>query len=149
MLAMLVLLNPGDEVIVFDPYFVMYDALAAVVGAKVVYVDTYPDFRIDPGPRGRRHHAADEDDRLQQPRQSRPAPWPARTRSAGLAELAAGGTWSCSATRSIAISATTAVRLAGRVQSADAGGRRVQQDLRRCPAGGWGSPTGRRPSSAR
>ncbi len=47
MLAMLVLLNPGEEVIVFDPYFVMYDALAAVAGAKVVYFDTYPDFRID------------------------------------------------------------------------------------------------------
>ncbi|MGA2035295.1 MAG: aminotransferase class I/II-fold pyridoxal phosphate-dependent enzyme [Thermoguttaceae bacterium] len=48
MLAMLVLVNPGDEVIVFDPYFVMYDALAAVAGAKLVYLDTYPDFRIDP-----------------------------------------------------------------------------------------------------
>lgn len=47
MLAMLVLLNPGEEVIVFDPYFVMYDALAGVAGAKVVYIDTYPDFRID------------------------------------------------------------------------------------------------------
>ena len=47
MLAMLALLNPGEEVIVFDPYFVMYDSLAAVVGAKVVYIDTYPDFRID------------------------------------------------------------------------------------------------------
>ncbi len=47
MLALLVLVNPGEEVIVFDPYFVMYDALAAVAGAKVVYVDTYPDFRID------------------------------------------------------------------------------------------------------
>ena len=34
MLAMLVLVNPGDEVIVFDPYFVMYDALAGVVGAQ-------------------------------------------------------------------------------------------------------------------
>ncbi len=48
MLALLVLLNPGDEVIVFDPYFVMYDSLTAVAGGKVVYVDTYPDFRIDP-----------------------------------------------------------------------------------------------------
>lgn len=47
MLALTVLLNPGEEVIVFDPCFVMYDALSAVVGAKVVYVDTYPDFRID------------------------------------------------------------------------------------------------------
>lgn len=47
MLATLVLLNPGDEVIVFDPYFVMYQALSAVAGAKVVFVDTYPNFRLD------------------------------------------------------------------------------------------------------
>ncbi|MHB8903424.1 MAG: pyridoxal phosphate-dependent aminotransferase [Thermoguttaceae bacterium] len=47
LLAMMALVNPGDEVIVFDPYFVMYNALAAVVGGKVVYIDTYPDFRID------------------------------------------------------------------------------------------------------
>jgi aspartate aminotransferase/aminotransferase len=47
MLAMLVLVEPGDEVIVFDPHFVMYDALAGVAGGKIVYVDTYPDFRID------------------------------------------------------------------------------------------------------
>jgi aspartate aminotransferase/aminotransferase len=47
MLALLVLVNPGDEVIVFDPHFVMYDALAGVAGGKVVYVDTYPDFRVD------------------------------------------------------------------------------------------------------
>jgi len=46
-LALMVLVNPGDEVIVFDPYFVMYNALARVVGAKVVHVDTYPDFQID------------------------------------------------------------------------------------------------------
>ena len=48
MLAILTLVNPGDEVIVFDPFFVMYGALAGVAGAKVVYVDTYPDFRVDP-----------------------------------------------------------------------------------------------------
>lgn len=47
MLAMLAMVNPGDEVIVFDPYFVMYDALASVAGGKPVYVDTYPDFRIE------------------------------------------------------------------------------------------------------
>jgi aspartate aminotransferase/aminotransferase len=47
MLALLVLLNPGDEVLVFDPYFVMYEALVKVVGGTVVLVDTYPDFRID------------------------------------------------------------------------------------------------------
>lgn len=47
MLALMVLVNPGDEVVVFDPHFVMYDSLSAVVGGRVVYVDTYPDFRID------------------------------------------------------------------------------------------------------
>jgi len=47
MLAMLALLNPGDEAIVFDPYFVMYDSLATVAGGRAVYVDTHPDFRID------------------------------------------------------------------------------------------------------
>jgi aspartate/methionine/tyrosine aminotransferase len=46
-LAMMVVLDPGDEVIVFDPCFVIYDSMAAVVSAKVVYVDTYPEFRID------------------------------------------------------------------------------------------------------
>lgn len=47
MLALMSLVNPGDEVIVFDPYFVMYSALVGVVGGTPVFVDTYPDFRID------------------------------------------------------------------------------------------------------
>jgi len=47
MLALSVLVNPGDEVIVFDPWFVMYKHLTTLVGGKVVEVDTYPDFRID------------------------------------------------------------------------------------------------------
>jgi len=47
MLAMLTLVNPGDEVIVFDPCFVMYDALAALVGGRVVRINVYPDFRLD------------------------------------------------------------------------------------------------------
>jgi aspartate aminotransferase/aminotransferase len=46
-LAMWSLVNPGDEVIVFDPYFVMYTALTQLVGGVPVVVDTYPDFRID------------------------------------------------------------------------------------------------------
>lgn len=46
-LAMMALVNPGDEVIVFDPYFVMYTSLVGLVGGKVVLVDTYPNFRID------------------------------------------------------------------------------------------------------
>jgi aspartate aminotransferase/aminotransferase len=47
-LAVLAMINPGDEVIVFDPYFVMYPALVGMVDGKCVMVDTYPDFRIDP-----------------------------------------------------------------------------------------------------
>lgn len=46
-LALLALVDPGDEVIVFDPYFVMYPALIAMAGGTAVYVDTYPDFQID------------------------------------------------------------------------------------------------------
>jgi len=46
-LAMLSLVNPGDEVILFDPYFVMYPSLVKLVGGSPVLVDTYPDFRID------------------------------------------------------------------------------------------------------
>jgi aspartate/methionine/tyrosine aminotransferase len=41
------LVNPGDEVIIFDPYFVMYKALVELVGGVPVFIDTYPDFRID------------------------------------------------------------------------------------------------------
>ena len=47
MLALSTLVNPGDEVIVFDPYFVMYKHLTSMSGGKVVAIDTYPDFRID------------------------------------------------------------------------------------------------------
>ncbi len=46
-LAMLSLVNPGDEVLVFDPYFVMYTSLTQLAGGKPVLIDTYPDFRID------------------------------------------------------------------------------------------------------
>ena len=46
-LAILALINPGDEVLVFDPYFVMYPSLVALAGGRCVFVDTYPDFRID------------------------------------------------------------------------------------------------------
>lgn len=47
MLALLALVNPGDEVIVFDPYFVMYKHLTTVAGGKVVPISVYPDFRLD------------------------------------------------------------------------------------------------------
>ncbi|MDY6914230.1 MAG: aminotransferase class I/II-fold pyridoxal phosphate-dependent enzyme [Planctomycetota bacterium] len=47
-LAMQVLVNPGDEVVFADPYFVMYSHLIHLAGGKCVLVDTYPDFRPDP-----------------------------------------------------------------------------------------------------
>lgn len=40
------LLNPGDEVIVPDPYFVVYPAIATMCGATNVFCDLYPDFRM-------------------------------------------------------------------------------------------------------
>lgn len=46
-LALSTLVNPGDEVIVFDPWFVMYKHLITLAGGKTVEVNTYPDFRID------------------------------------------------------------------------------------------------------
>lgn len=46
-LSLLAMVNPGDEVLCFDPYFVMYPALIGVAGGKCVTVDTYPDFRIN------------------------------------------------------------------------------------------------------
>lgn len=47
MLAMLSLVNPGDEVIFFDPFFVMYGPLVEMAGGKSVIIDTYPDFQVD------------------------------------------------------------------------------------------------------
>lgn len=47
MLALSVLVNPGDEVIAFDPWFVMYKHLVTLAGGTCVQIDTYPDFRID------------------------------------------------------------------------------------------------------
>jgi len=46
MLAAQALLGPGDEMIVCDPYFVLYPPLARLCEAKAVLCDTYPDFRL-------------------------------------------------------------------------------------------------------
>jgi aspartate aminotransferase/aminotransferase len=47
-LVLLCTVNPGDEVIFFDPYFVMYPHLVTLAGGTLVCLDTYPDFDIDP-----------------------------------------------------------------------------------------------------
>lgn len=46
-LALMALVNPGDEVLVPDPYFVSYKHLTAMCGGTAVYYDTYSDFGFD------------------------------------------------------------------------------------------------------
>src|SRR5436305_2442515 len=46
LLAILSLINPGDEGIFLDPYFVMYRHLMTLAGGKSRAVDSYPDFRF-------------------------------------------------------------------------------------------------------
>jgi aspartate aminotransferase/aminotransferase len=45
MLTFLALLDPGDEILIPDPYFVMYRHLATMVGATAKTYDIYPDFK--------------------------------------------------------------------------------------------------------
>ena len=47
-LSILALVNPGEEILTPDPYFVMYKQLPPLVGAVVKTIDTYPDFMLDP-----------------------------------------------------------------------------------------------------
>jgi aspartate aminotransferase/aminotransferase len=46
LLSFMALFDEGDEVITPDPYFVMYKHLLNLIGAKPVYVDLYPDFKM-------------------------------------------------------------------------------------------------------
>jgi len=47
--AMLGLLSPGDEVVLFEPFYDSYPALAALAGAKVrAYTLRFPEFAIEP-----------------------------------------------------------------------------------------------------
>lgn len=46
MLGLMALLDPGDEVIIPDPYFVSYPHLASMIGARAIACDLYPDFRM-------------------------------------------------------------------------------------------------------
>jgi len=46
-LALMAVLNPGDEVIIPDPYFVIYKHAVKLIGGVPVPVDTYPDFHFD------------------------------------------------------------------------------------------------------
>ena len=46
-LALMALVDPGDEILMFDPFFVMYQPLVRAVGGTPILIDTYPDFAID------------------------------------------------------------------------------------------------------
>ncbi len=45
-LACLAILNPGDEIIIPDPYFLIYPTLATIAGATAVPCLTYPSFKM-------------------------------------------------------------------------------------------------------
>jgi len=45
-LALMALVDPGDEVIIQDPYFVIYKHAVNLLGGRCVFVDSYPDFRL-------------------------------------------------------------------------------------------------------
>ena len=46
LLSFMALINPGDEVILSDPYFVIYKHVINMLGGKCVFVNIYPDFRF-------------------------------------------------------------------------------------------------------
>jgi aspartate aminotransferase/aminotransferase len=46
-LALMALIDPGDEVIIFEPAFVMYRPLVEFLGGQVVAIDTSPSFTVD------------------------------------------------------------------------------------------------------
>lgn len=47
LLIYLAILNPGDEVIVLDPFYPPYPHLASMIGADIIYVNTLPTFQPD------------------------------------------------------------------------------------------------------
>jgi aspartate/methionine/tyrosine aminotransferase len=48
LLALMAVVNPGDEVLITDPYFVSYPNMIHLVGGVTKTLDTYPDFAINP-----------------------------------------------------------------------------------------------------
>jgi aspartate/methionine/tyrosine aminotransferase len=46
-LALMALVDPGDEVIIFEPAFVMYRPLVEFLGGRVVAIDTAAEFTVD------------------------------------------------------------------------------------------------------
>ena len=72
--AMLALLDPGDEVVIFEPYYENYGPDAILSGAVPRYVTLHePDWSIDPDELRARVRAADAGHRPQLARTTRPA----------------------------------------------------------------------------
>lgn len=46
LLAFLALINPEDEIIIPDPYFVIYKHVVNMLGGKCVFVESYPNFEL-------------------------------------------------------------------------------------------------------
>ncbi|MBP7528262.1 MAG: pyridoxal phosphate-dependent aminotransferase [Syntrophorhabdaceae bacterium] len=46
LLALMTTLNPGEEVVIPDPYFVLYEYQVLFLGGRPVFFDTYPDFTL-------------------------------------------------------------------------------------------------------
>ncbi len=46
LLTFMAMINPGDEVIIPDPYFVIYKHVINMLGGKCVFIDTYPEFDL-------------------------------------------------------------------------------------------------------
>lgn len=46
LLALMVTINPLDEIVIPDPYFVLYEYQMLLLGGKPVFFDTYPDFTL-------------------------------------------------------------------------------------------------------
>ena len=46
LLAFLALIDPDDEVVIPDPYFVIYKHIINMLGGKCVFVDSYPNFEL-------------------------------------------------------------------------------------------------------
>ena len=49
LLAFMSLINPGDEVIIPDPYFVIYKHVINMLGGRCVFADSYPTFALPIG----------------------------------------------------------------------------------------------------
>jgi len=46
LLLFMSIINKGDEVIIADPYFVIYKHVVNMLGGKCVFVNSYPDFKL-------------------------------------------------------------------------------------------------------